>query len=452
MFLLLMVTAVKAGNLEERVEMLENKLAGFEEMLVSRYGLVRNCEIPAVINGEAECAEKLKPGSTCSVLCNPGYIATPGKTTTSCKENGFWTIEMQCEIPLLLVSGGSENQGDVTSDLMSLVPSTGCDRSLPDMPRSRKMHNLVYLPGKPGSILACNGMTDEILASCDVFSFSSYTWSAHSYPNKAITLFDSLCETSSSPPLQCKDSPDRKKGRYASQTLHIGDTTIIAGGMLYDSIGHDPSNTVRVLSMKLFGKLTPWDKHRQPLNEARAFFCAINIKDGAYLSIGGLGKTKKGNVIHNSVELHTVGWNGIKDLNRLDFSDMKLPRSGLGCTVIPSKNFSIMAAGGTKGFDQHAIQDTEIFNWQSNEWRTAANMNTGRFGHAVVTIGDRVFAIGGDDRKPSNILDTIEEYDLKSNTWKIIKKKLKVPRSNFGYTLVPHSIFKGCTVTRPLTE
>ena len=111
-----------------------------------------------------------------------------------------------------------------------------------------------------------------------------------------------------------------------------------------------------------------------------------------------------------------------------------------------------MAAGGTKGFNQHAIQDTEIFNWQANEWRTAANMNTGRFGHAVVAIGDRVFAIGGDDRKPSNILDTIEEYDLKSNTWKIIQKKLKVPRSNFGYTLVPHSIFKGCTVTRPLTE
>ena len=125
---------------------------------------------------------------------------------------------------------------------------------------------------------------------------------------------------------------------------------------------------------------------------------------------------------------------------------MKLPRSGLGCSVLPSKNYSIIVAGGTKGFGQHALQDTEIFDWGMNEWKSTANMQTGRFGHAVVAVGDKVFAVGGDDRRPSNLLDTIEEYDIQANSWKTINKKLKIPRSNFGYTLVPHSIFKGCVI------
>ena len=217
--------------------------------------------------------------------------------------------------------------------------------------------------------------------------------------------------------------------------------------MIYDESGHFPSNSVRVLGSKIVGKLEPWEKHIRQLHNARAFFCALNINDGAILSIGGLGKNSNGNFIQKSVEFERVGWNGIHNLKTFSkFSDMKLPRSGLGCSVLPSKNYSIIVAGGTKGFGQHALQDTEIFDWGMNEWKSTANMQTGRFGHAVVAVGDKVFAVGGDDRRPSNLLDTIEEYDIQSESWKTINKKLKIPRSNFGYTLVPHSIFKGCVI------
>ena len=73
-------------------------------------------------------------------------------------------------------------------------------------------------------------------------------------------------------------------------------------------------------------------------------------------------------------------------------------------------------------------------------------MKTCRFRHALVTVGGKIFAVGGDGKNPHNILDTIEEYDVASNSWRIMRKKLNKPRANFGYTLVPHSIFDGCVI------
>jgi hypothetical protein len=118
-------------KLEQRVELLEGTLASLEPLFVARYGLIRQCEVPLVTNGEARCPDKIEPGEKCTLLCNPGYISTPGKDLTTCKEGGFWSAEMQCEIPLLLVSGGATDQGDVTSEMISFFPSLGCDLSMP---------------------------------------------------------------------------------------------------------------------------------------------------------------------------------------------------------------------------------------------------------------------------------------------------------------------------------
>ena len=443
--------ADRISKLEQRVELLEGTLASLEPLLVARYGLIRQCEVPLVTNGEAKCPDKIEPGERCTLLCNPGYIPTPGKDHTRCKKGGFWSAEMQCEIPLLLVSGGATDQGDVTSELISFFPSKGCDLSMPDMPRPRNMHNIVYQAGSPGKVLACNGMTDNILASCDVLDLRTSNWTHHSYPNKARAMVDSFCDTSVSPPYECRLSPDRKKGRYAAQTMRVGEDTVIVGGMVYDDKGHDTSGSFRELSTLVFGG-TSWDA-KDDMSKRRAFFCSVNIKDGALLAIGGLGIDKKRQIIQKSVEHRRVGFRGTAGLKWISkFSDMRLPRSGLGCSAILGNDYSILVSGGTKGFGQPAIADAEIFDWKSNSWRNAASMKSSRFGHAVVAVGSKVFAVGGDERNPKNILDTIEEYDIKNNSWKMTKTKLKTPRSNFGYTLLPHSIFNGCVITWPLTE
>ena len=117
------------------------------------------------------------------------------------------------------------------------------------------------------------------------------------------------------------------------------------------------------------------------------------------------------------------------------------------CARVPGDNLSSLVSGRTTGFGKDALTYSEIFNIKENSWRNVAQMKTGRFGHAVVAVGEKIFAIGGDEKNTSNILDTIEEYDVKKNSWKILTTKLKKPRANFGYTLIPHSILPGCTVS-----
>ena len=73
-------------------------------------------------------------------------------------------------------------------------------------------------------------------------------------------------------------------------------------------------------------------------------------------------------------------------------------------------------------------------------------MNERRFGHAVVHIGDKVFAVGGDKKDPSHILDSIEEFNPTTNSWRLMPNRLKKPRANFGFALVPHSLFDGCKI------
>ena len=71
----------------------------------------------------------------------------------------------------------------------------------------------------------------------------------------------------------------------------------------------------------------------------------------------------------------------------------------------------------------------------------------GRFGFALVNIGGAVFAVGGDTREGSaNYLDSIEVFDSTTHTWSLSHKRLKFPRSNFAFTLLPHSLFPGCRV------
>jgi len=447
----------------DRMAALEKRMDALELLCTARCGLERHCLVPSVQNGKAECPEKMPPGSKCSVKCNTGFIATPGKDTTTCKKDGFWTQDLQCEIPLVLVSGGTidqTNKGDSSVEALSFYPSTGCEVTIPDMPGAdgahRTLHNLVYMPSD--RVLACNGMTSKEEASCHVWDAKKNKWKHHSYPNKG-NEFGSTCDWNPND-YDCKKNYERKKGRYAAEAMHVGGDgfnggTYIWGGMVYDKNGHEPTSSIR--SVLEFGSdsafLADYWRDSGSLDKKRAFFCSANVLNGGILSIGGLGRNKTGNTVEKSVEFKQVPFGSIAHLKKISkFSDMTTPRSGHACTEVPVSNFTVIVTGGTTGFGQPAMASAEIFDWSTNSWKTVASMNSARFGHAVVAVGGKVFAIGGDDRNPNNVLATIEEYDPNRNSWNVIETKMKKPRTNFGVTLVPHSIFSGCAITNPLHE
>jgi len=449
--------------LEEKVESLETILFSLEPQLVRRYNLIRQCETPVVVHGEALCPSKLAPRSKCSLVCDPGYIETPGKGSTQCKEGGNWSVEMSCEIPLLLVAGGSVDQGkegDSTVEVISFYPSTGCNVKIPDMPLAggshRTLHNLVY---SNNQVLVCNGMVTKKEATCDALEIqnANLTWSLHSYTNKEYYSYmdDSFCGTKFSTEMhsiECKKLDQTRKnmqrGLYAAQALHVGGRTYIPGGMVYDDKGHDPSKVVRRYSRGSI-KSGYWP-HEYQMKKKRAFFCSVKVQEGGILSTGGLSHEGLSNIVEKSVEFLRVGSFNLKIPKKI--SDMHTPRSGHGCSTIPGEDFLVLVSGGTEGFGESSLDSAEILNTEENEWTVASPMKTGRFGHAVVTVGEKIFAIGGDQKNPHHILDTIEEYDVRNKSWSIVKKKLNMPRANFGYTLVPHSIFVGCQINRPLDE
>jgi len=456
------VKSALALNDADRIAALEKRMEALELLCVARCGVERHCLVPSVQHGQAKCPEKMPPGSKCSVVCDPGYIATPGKDSTTCKKDGFWTLDMQCEIPLVLVSGGivdQTNTGDSSVEVLSFYPTSGCNINIPDMPLAhgshRTLHNLLYLP--PHRVVACNGMTSKEEATCDVWDVKKNTWKHHTYPNKGSKGEESICSwRDQSFSSVCESNYERAKGRYASEALYVRGDAYILGGMVYDKKGHEPTFSIRELfetDMTGYDYQDYWHAHGRgkKLKKKRAFFCSANVKDGGILAIGGLGRNKTGNTVEKSVEYYEIGnvYNFPKISN---FNDMITSRSGHSCTEVPGSNFTVIVSGGTEGFGQPAMRNAEIFDWNTNSWKNVARMNYARFGHAVVAVGGKVFAIGGDDRNPNNILTSIEEYDINRNSWNVIQTKLKKPRSNFGVTLVPHSIFNGCVISNPLQE
>merc|ERR1712179_240728 len=102
-------------------------------------------------------------------------------------------------------------------------------------------------------------------------------------------MTESLCDLSMGMPGGvtsdiCKGNPNKKKGRYASQSLNVNGKSVIVGGMVYDRNGHDPVNTVRETSM-LDDK--SWSIENmgfgRGLKKKRAFFCAVKVQDSGLL-------------------------------------------------------------------------------------------------------------------------------------------------------------------------
>ena len=156
----------------------------------------------------------LTPGRKCKVICDAGWVPSPGAQVTTCQQGGHWNIQLSCEIPLLVLAGGLEKHAPLINNtievmfsyletqidtlslnnfdlklktphlikILSLYPSEGCDNiHIPDLLPSqqpRGLHNIAYDPSTvatPG-LVTCNNIGDTSHTTCDHWSPDMTTW------------------------------------------------------------------------------------------------------------------------------------------------------------------------------------------------------------------------------------------------------------------------------------
>ena len=208
------------------------------------------------------------------------------------------------------------------------------------------LHNLLYLPDQ--TVLVCNGLSESSQATCHQWQVGNSSWQFHSFPNQPHHLLLSMCGRHSSyDPRDCKLI---NKGRYAAQLVHRGGQSgdsLVIGGMVYDSQGHQATDSVRRINPLSFGRTVAWTEssHRK-LSKVRAFACAVATRDGRVAVLGG--HTEVGGDLERSGEI----------LFGPGLPDMIQPRSGHGCVEVRE---GLLVAGGTKGHRDHATKETELY-------------------------------------------------------------------------------------------
>jgi N-acetylneuraminic acid mutarotase len=97
------------------------------------------------------------------------------------------------------------------------------------------------------------------------------------------------------------------------------------------------------------------------------------------------------------------------------------------------------------------LNDLDRYTPQTNTWVSLANMPTARRGLGAAVIGNSLYAIGGSTGAApcsGSPLDTVERYDISTNTWSTIAP-LPSPRSDLA--AVAHArkiyVFGGCRGT-----
>ena len=86
----------------------------------------------------------------------------------------------------------------------------------------------------------------------------------------------------------------------------------------------------------------------------------------------------------------------------------------------------------------------DIYDINSNTWKRAASSNLKHNGVKMITMGNRVFAIGGD---PS--INVLEEYHAKDDSWSLVPETISFKTRFIGLTSVPamffNIVYKNCS-------
>lgn len=101
---------------------------------------------------------------------------------------------------------------------------------------------------------------------------------------------------------------------------------------------------------------------------------------------------------------YTDTWQEVSSMNR--------PRCGIGVAIIGESLYAIGGHDGNKYLNSVERYDIENDRWHED----VANMTVERTSFNVISLGNQIFAIGGQISGPK-ACDVVEKFDVKTNTW-----------------------------------
>jgi N-acetylneuraminic acid mutarotase len=124
---------------------------------------------------------------------------------------------------------------------------------------------------------------------------------------------------------------------------------------------------------------------------------------------------------------------------------MALAHFFFGCVLMPTRD-KVLVVSTIPGGDERR---SDIYDIAKNVWNLTGSTVNARGGTSLVTLGQIVFAIGGNSApSPTNLSATVEEYDTAMGTWSLVNATLITARMNFGVLSLPAALFshlpQGC--------
>jgi N-acetylneuraminic acid mutarotase len=122
---------------------------------------------------------------------------------------------------------------------------------------------------------------------------------------------------------------------------------------------------------------------------------------------------------------------------------MPTARDHLAAVTVGSR---VWALGGRTSFFGTQYASVEIYDPATDSWRVGPSLPDGRGGLAAAAIGDRVYVFGGE--APLRIFNANEMYEAAGNRW-IAKAVMPTPRHGIGAAVVGDRIYIAGGATSP---
>ena len=145
--------------------------------------------------------------------------------------------------------------------------------------------------------------------------------------------------------------------------------------------------------------------------------CFLTWRD-SFLMIGGSARHRTVFQFNHTTQIWT----------ELDAATLSMDVFYSGCAVLPNEDILVVGSSNNPYM-------ASLYNVKENTWTSLGNTTYKRTGTSLVTLGERVFVIGG------TYGDVIEEFIVKDNTWIEVGSKLIINRYQHSTLSVPASLF-----------